>query len=76
MAKTVRLSSPVEEICLSADNAIAYRRVLGVEKKNRADAHIGIERELLEPFKELPRGALTDAVNIGLNIVLVQRGML
>ncbi|MFA7122030.1 MAG: hypothetical protein WC277_11170 [Bacilli bacterium] len=76
MAKVVRLSSPVEEICLSAENAIAYRRVLGVEKKDRLDTHVYIERELLEPFRDMPRGALTDAVNIGLNIVMVQRGML
>jgi len=76
MSKTVRLSNAVEEISLTAENALAYRRVLGVEKKNRARVNVMVEEELLERFEDAPRGALSDAVNMGLNIVLVQRGML
>ena len=76
MAKTVRLSNAIEEISLTAENALAYRRVLGVEKKNRARVNVMIEEELLKRFEEAPRGALSDAINMGLNIVLVQRGVL
>ena len=76
MAKVVRLSNEIEEVRLTKENALAYRRVLGVEKKDRVDTHVLIEREILEPFKGMSRGALSDAVNIGLNIVMVQRGML
>lgn len=76
MAKVVRLSNAIEEISLTAANALAYRRVLGVEKKNRARVNVMIEEELLERFEHAPRGALSDAINMGLNIVLVQRRML
>lgn len=76
MAKVVRLSNAIEEISLTAANALAYRRVLGVEKKNRARVNVMVEEEFLERFRGAPRGALSDAINMGLNIVLVQRGML
>lgn len=76
MAKVVRLSNAIEEIALTAENALAYRRVLGVEKKNRRRVNVMIEGELLERFEDAPRGALSDAINMGLNIVLVQRGVL
>lgn len=76
MAKVVRLSNAVEEVCLTAENAIGYRRVLGVERKNRTRADVMIEKEFLEMFEDAPRGALSDAINMGLNIVMVQRGML
>ncbi len=76
MSKTVRLSNAVEEISLTAENALAYRRVLGVERKNRARVNVMVEEELLERFQGAPRGALSDAINMGLNIVLVQRGVL
>ena len=76
MAKVVRLSNAIEEISLTAANALAYRRVLGVEKKNRARVNVMVEEELLERFQGAPRGALSDAINMGLNIVLVQRGVL
>ncbi|MDD4460487.1 MAG: hypothetical protein PHQ24_11920 [Proteiniphilum sp.] len=76
MAKVVRLSNAIEEISLTAANALAYRRVLGVEKKNRARVSVMVEEEFLERFRGAPRGALSDAINMGLNIVLVQRGML
>ena len=76
MAKVVRLSNAIEEISLTAANALAYRRVLGVEKKNRARVNVMVEEEFLERFRGAPRGALSDAINMGLNIVLVQRGVL
>lgn len=76
MATTLRLSNAVEEISLTKENAIAFRRVLGVEPKNREGAYVYIEREMLERLRGLRRGELSDAVNIGLNIVMVQRGML
>jgi len=76
MAKVVRLSNAIEEIALTAENALAYRRVLGVEKKNRRRVNVMIEEELLERFEHAPWGALSDAINMGLNIVLVQRGVL
>lgn len=76
MAKVLRVSNAVEEISLTKENAIAFRRVLGVEPKNREGAYVYIEREMLERLRGLRRGELSDAVNIGLNIVMVQRGML
>lgn len=76
MAKVVRLSNAIEEIALTPENALAYRRVLGVEKKNRARVNVMVEAELLKRFEDAPRGALSDAINMGLNIVLVQRGVL
>lgn len=76
MAKVVRLSNAIEEISLTPANALAYRRVLGVEKKDRRRVNVMVEEELLERFEDAPRGALSDAINIGLNIVLVQRGVL
>jgi len=56
MAKIVRLSNAIEEISLTAANALAYRRVLGVEKKNRARVNVMIEEELLERFEHAPGG--------------------
>jgi len=76
MPKVLRLSNAVEDICLTKENALAYRRVLGVERKNREGAYVFIEKEMLKLLRELPRGGLSDAVNLGLNLVLVQRGML
>jgi hypothetical protein len=76
MAKVVRLSNAIEEIALTAENALAYRRVLGVEQKDRRRVNVMIEAELLKRFEDAPRGALSDAINMGLNIVLVQRGVL
>ena len=76
MAKVLRVSNAVEEINLTKENAIAFRRVLGIEPKNREGAYVYIEREMLERLRGLRRGELSDAVNIGLNIVMVQRGML
>lgn len=76
MAKTLRLSNAVEEISLTKENAIAFRRVLGIEPKNREGTYVYIEKEMLAKLRELRRGELSDAVNLGLNIVMVQRGML
>jgi hypothetical protein len=76
MAKVLRVSNAVEEISLTKENAIAFRRVLGIEPKNREGAYVYIEREMLERLRGLRRGELSDAVNLGLNIVMVQRGML
>lgn len=76
MAKTLRLSNEIEEISLTKENAIAFRRVLGIEPKNREGTYVYIEKEMLAKLRELRRGELSDAVNLGLNIVMVQRGML
>jgi hypothetical protein len=76
MATTLRLSNEIEEVCLTKENALAFRRVLGVEPKNREGAHVYIEKEMLAKLRELRQGELSDAVNLGLNIVMVQRGML
>ena len=76
MAKVLRLSNAVEDVCLSKENAIAYRRVLGVEAKNREGVFVYIEKEFMERMREMPRGGISDAVNLGLNIELVRRGML
>lgn len=76
MAKTLRLSNAVEEISLTKENAIAFRRVLGIEPKNREGVYVYVEKEMLAKLRELRRGELSDAVNLGLNIVMVQRGML
>ena len=46
MAKTLRLSNEIEEISLTKENAIAFRRVLGIEPKNREGAYVYIEREM------------------------------
>ena len=76
MATTLRLSNEIEEVCLTKENALAFRRVLGVEPKNREGAHVYIEKEMLAKLRKLRQGELSDAVNLGLNIVMVQRGML
>lgn len=76
MAKTLRLSNEIEEISLTKENAIAFRRVLGIEPKNREGVYVYVEKEMLAKLRELRRGELSDAVNLGLNIVMVQRGML
>ena len=76
MATTLRLSNEIEEVRFTRENALAFRRVLGVEPKDREKANVYIEKEMLVKLRELRRGELSDAVNLGLNIVMVQRGML
>ena len=76
MATTLRLSNEIEEVRFTRENALAFRRVLGVEPKDREKANDYIEKEMLVKLRELRRGELSDAVNLGLNIVMVQRGML
>ena len=76
MSKVLRLSNAIEEISLTAGNSIAYRRIMGVDKKNRERVNVCIEKELLALLREGRRGSISDAVNVGLNLVLVQRGML
>ena len=75
---TIRISNEVEEIILTKDNSPGYRRALGIEPKDRRKVHVSIEKVLLEALDtdNLHRGDLSDLVNQGLNLRLVQMGLL
>lgn len=62
---------------ITPENGIAFRRLLGYEPKNRITVKVQIEAELLEASGYVPRsGELSDLVNLGLNMVLIQTGKL
>jgi len=73
----VRYSNKFLDCDLTAENAIAFRRLVGQEKKDRVPVKIMIERELIEAAGCRPRsGELSDLVNMGVNMILVQTGKL
>lgn len=75
MGQQIRYSNRFQDCDLTAENAIAYRRILGREPKDRVRVEVMIERELLEAGEYRPRsGALSDHINMGLNQVLIQIG--
>ena len=78
MSKTVIISNAREEIIFTKDNSPAFRRCLGVEPKDRKTVHVSIEKVLLDALDDgnRKRGDLSDLVNQGLNIALVQAGLL
>ncbi|MBA7535005.1 hypothetical protein ES705_27255 [subsurface metagenome] len=73
MAHVFRIVTPPEEVIFSKENAIASRRVLGVEPKDRVRICVCIEREYVEMLRELPKGSISNMVNLGLEIELVRR---
>lgn len=77
MAQKIKYSNSFVNCDLTAENAIAYRRLVGLEPKDRVAVTVMIERELLEAANVRPRsGDLSDKVNMGLNLILVQTGQL
>lgn len=73
----VRYSNKFMDCDLTAENAIAFRRLVGQEKKNRIPVKVMIEAELIEAAGCTPRsGELSDLVNMGMNMILVQTGKL
>ena len=57
---------------LAADNSYAFRRVLGMEEKNRIPVRVMVERELVEAAGGRPRsGELSNMINMGLNMYLI-----
>lgn len=73
----VRYTNKFMDCDLTAENAIAFRRLVGQEKKNRIPVRMMIEAELIEAAGCTPRsGELSDLVNMGLNMILVQTGKL
>jgi len=73
-----RISNAVQVITLTEENSPAFRRCLGVEPKDRQTVHVSIEKVLLDALDagNLGRGCLSDLVNQGLNLALVQAGLL
>lgn len=77
MGQTIRYTNKFLDCDLTSENALAYRRILGQEPKDRVRVEVMIERDLLEAGDYRPRsGALSDHVNMGLNQVLIQIGQL
>lgn len=75
---TYRITNEDEVITLTKENAIAFRRCLGVEAKDRTRVHVSIEKDLLAAFEQgdRKRGDLSDLVNQGLNLMLIKYGFL
>lgn len=75
---TYRITNEDEVISLTKENAIAFRRCLGVEAKDRTRVHVSIEKDLLQAFDQgdRKRGDLSDLVNQGLNLMLIKYGFL
>ena len=78
MGQTVIISNAIEEIVLTKDNSPGYRRSMGVEPKDRKKVHVSIEKVFLDALDmdNRHRGDLSDIVNQGLNLRLVQMGLL
>lgn len=72
IVSVVLVASLKYEIDLTKDNAIGYRRVIGIDPKNREAHNVKIEREFIEVMKE-HRMSISDAVNMGLNLILHDR---
>jgi hypothetical protein len=75
---TYRITNEDEVISLTKENAIAFRRCLGVEAKDRTRVHVSIEKDLLQAFDQgdRKRGDLSDLINQGLNLMLIKYGFL
>ena len=75
---TYRITNEDEVITLTKENAVAFRRCLGVEAKDRTRVHVSIEKDLLQAFDQgdRKRGDLSDLVNQGLNLMLIKYGFL
>ena len=63
---------------LTKESAIGYRVALGIDPKDRVTKNVRIEEKLLQIHKEHNRGtrdgALSNDINIGLNLLYASRG--
>lgn len=73
----IQYSNRFLNVELTAEKAFAFRRCLGIEKKNRVPVRVMIEREILDAAGVEPRsGELSDLANEGLTLILIASGRL